>query len=368
MAAAAGAPLYPELEPYDDGMLDVGDGQRIHWEASGNPHGKPAVDFHGGPGGAAHPVSRRFFDPDRYRIILFDQRGSGRSTPYVADPETDLAANTTWHLLRDIELLRAHLDIDRWLVFGGSWGSTLALLYAEQFPERVTELVLAAVTNTTRREIDWMYRGGVAPLLPAEWHRFRSAVPEADRDGDMLEVYHRLLGDRDPQVRRRAADEWCRWELAYVASGPEDDPFTGRFADPRYRLAFARTVTHYFLHDAWLEDRQLLRDADRLADNPGSWSTGDGTSAARSRRRGRWRGRGLDRSSWWSTRLGTATGTTRWLGRWWRRPTGSPARADRRRPPLPTADAGAGGLSRRPRRRSRPPATGAILVAGPPRA
>ena len=261
--------LYPEIEPYENGMLDVGDGDRIYWELCGNPEGKPAVVFHGGPGSGCSPGSRRPFDPDAYRIVVFDQRGSGRSMPHAADHDTDLAANTTWHLLADIERLREHLGIDRWLVFGGSWGATLGILYAERFPERVSELVLAAVTNTSRWELEWMYRGGVAPLFPEEWERFRLGVPESDRDGDLLAAYRRLLDDPDPDVRRRAADEWCRWELSYIAPAPEEDPFIGRFADPRYRMCFARVVTHYFHHDAWLEPDQLLRDARLLADIPG---------------------------------------------------------------------------------------------------
>jgi proline iminopeptidase len=200
--------LYPEIEPYEHGTLDVGDGNLIYWEQCGRPDGKPAVVFHGGPGAGCTPGSRRLFDPDAYRIVLFDQRGSGRSTPHAADFDTDLSTNTTWHLLADIERLRDHLDIERWLFFGGSWGATLAILYAEQHPDRVTELVLAAVTNTNRRELDWMYRGCVAPVFPEEWERFRQVVPEADRDGDLLESYYRLLDDPDPEVRRRAADEW----------------------------------------------------------------------------------------------------------------------------------------------------------------
>ena len=261
--------LYPEIEPYEHGMLDVGDGNAVYWELCGNPDGAPAVVLHGGPGAGTHPILRRFFDPGAYRIVLFDQRGSGRSTPHAADPATDLSANTTPHLLADIERLRDHLSVDRWLVFGESWGAALALLSAETHPERVAALVVSGVTTGRRREIDWMCRGGVAPLLPGEWERFLAAVPEDDRAGDPVAAYHRLLNDPDPEVRQRAADEWCRWELSYIADEPEEDPFIGRFADPRFRLGFARLVTHYFLHDAWLEEGQLLRDAHRLAGIPG---------------------------------------------------------------------------------------------------
>ena len=260
--------LYPETEPYEHGMLDVGDGNLVYWEACGNPRGKPAVVFHGGPGSGCSPMQRRFFDPGAYRIVLFDQRGSGRSTPHASDPYTDLASNTTWHLLADIELLRAHLNIDRWLVFGGSWGATLAILYAETHPDRVTELIMGGVTTTRRQELDWLYRGGVAPLLPEQWGRFRAGVPAAERDGDLIEAYHRLLHDPDPAVRGRAAEAWCTWESASVRSRP-GPALSARFTDPAYAMAFARIVTHYFRHDAWLEEGRLLRDAGALAGTPG---------------------------------------------------------------------------------------------------
>lgn len=201
--------------------------------------------------------------------MVFDQRGSGRSTPHAADPDTDLSTNTTWHLLGDIELLREQLGIDRWLVLGSSWGATLAIMYGEQLPERVSEIVLGAVTNTRRLELDWMYRGGVAPLLPAQWERFRQGVPRTARNSDLLEAYYRLLNGPDLDVRRRAADDWCRWELSYISSDPEEEPFTGRFADPRYRMGFARLVTHYFRHGAWIRDGSLLANAYRLAQIPG---------------------------------------------------------------------------------------------------
>jgi proline iminopeptidase len=262
------ARLYPQLEPYDRGMLDVGDGHQVYWETCGNPRGKPAVVFHGGPGSGCTPYHRRLFDPAIYRIVLFDQRGCGRSTRHASGPVDGLGTNTTWHLLADIELLRVHLGIDRWLVFGGSWGATLAILFAETHPERVTELILGGVTTTRRREVDWLYRGGVAPLLPGQWARFRAAIPLADQDEDPIEAYAQLLHDADPAVCDRAAEEWCRWETATISSRP-GPALSGRFTDPRYALAFARIVTHYFSHDAWLEDGRLLRDTGVLADIPG---------------------------------------------------------------------------------------------------
>jgi proline iminopeptidase len=199
--------LYPPIEPYDQGMLDVGDGNLVYWETCGNPDGKPALTVHGGPGSGCSTGMRRV-DPDRYRAVLFDQRGCGRSTPHASDPATDMSANTTEHLLSDMELLREHLGIDRWLLSGGSWGSTLALAYAERHPHRVSEIVLSAVTTTRRSEIDWLYRG-VARFFPEEWERFRAGVPEADRD--LVAAYARLMEDPDPLVRAQAANAWCAW-------------------------------------------------------------------------------------------------------------------------------------------------------------
>jgi proline iminopeptidase len=260
--------LYPEIEPYERGMLDVGDGNLVYWEACGNPRGKPAVVLHGGPGSGCSPAQRRFFDPAAYRVVLFDQRGSGRSTPHAGALAADLASNTTWHLLADIERLRAHLGIDRWLVFGGSWGATLAILYAERHPDRVSGLVMGGVTMTRRQELDWLYRGGVARFLPEQWARFRAGVPAAERDGDLIEAYHRLLHDPDPAVRQAAAAAWCAWDSAAM-SLPSRPALAGRFADPAYAMAFARVVTHYFRHGAWLEEDQLLREAGTLAGIPG---------------------------------------------------------------------------------------------------
>ena len=258
---------YPSIEPHEHGMLDAGDGQRLYWEVCGNPAGKPAVVLHGGPGSGCSPEMRSLFDPARYRIVLFDQRGAGRSRPHASDPAADLAVNTTHHLVADIERLREHLAVTRWLVYGRSWGSTLALAYAERFPHRVSEVVLAAVGMTRRAEVQWLCRG-VGAFFPAAWEAFRSALPAADRDGDLAAAYARLLADPDPGVHHRAARAWCDWEEAIVSaeSGGRPNP---RYDDPRFRLGFARVVTHYFSHAAWLADDELLAGAGRLAGIPG---------------------------------------------------------------------------------------------------
>ncbi|MGH2703203.1 MAG: prolyl aminopeptidase [Actinomycetota bacterium] len=262
------AGLYPEIEPHEHGMLELTDGNRVYWEICGHPLGKPAVVLHGGPGSGASPWYRRLFDPGAYRIVLFDQRGCGRSTPHASAPDTDLASNNTANLIADIELLREHLRVDHWLVFGGSWGSALALAYAESHPGRVAQLVLWGVTAGLRREFDWLFRGGAAIFFPEQWARLRDALPVADRDGDVVEAYHRLLHDPDPAVRKRAAFEWCMWESATPA-WPPTPGLADRFNDPEFAMAFARLVTHYVLHNAWLEDGSLLRDADALAEIPG---------------------------------------------------------------------------------------------------
>jgi proline iminopeptidase len=259
--------LYPPVEPYEHGMLDVGDGNLVYWEACGNPEGKPAVVMHGGPGSGAGSFWRRLFDPEAYRIVLFDQRGCGRSLPDAADPGTSLAANTTAHLIADTERLREHLGVERWLVIGGSWGVTLGLAYAEAHPDRVSELVLFSVTNTTRREVTWVTRD-MGRIFPEEWARFRDAVPEAERDGSLVDAYARMLEDPDPSVRETAAREWCRWEDVHVSTAPGHEP-DPRFDDPRFRMRFARLVTHYWRHAGFVEDGALLRDAANLAGIPG---------------------------------------------------------------------------------------------------
>jgi proline iminopeptidase len=260
--------LYPELEPYDHGMLDVGEGNLVYWETCGNPEGKPAVVLHGGPGSGSVAWHRRLFDPGGYRIVLFDQRNCGRSTPHAGRPDTDLASNTTANLIADIERLREHLDVDRWLVLGGSWGSTLALAYAEAHSDRVSEIVLFGVTTGRHSEFDWTFRGGLARFFPQEWDALVAALPPAARNGDVVEAYHELLNDSDPAVRRRAIAAWCLWESATPAWPPTGE-LSERFKDPDYALAFARIVTHYVRNNAWLEDGALLRGAGALASIPG---------------------------------------------------------------------------------------------------
>jgi proline iminopeptidase len=250
------------VEPYETGQLGVGDGQSLYWEACGNPVGVPAVVLHGGPGSGSTPSDRRLFDPVVYQIILFDQRGCGRSRPRV-DATTDLSANTTEHLIADIERLRQLRGIERWLVRGTSWGVTLALAYAERHPERVIAMVLASVTMTRPSDIRWLYHE-VGRYFPEEWQRFRSGIPEHVRDGDLVAAYHRLL-DEQPDIprRERAALNWCQWEDA-VSPLPGGVANT-RYDDPAFRMTFARIVVHYFHHRAWLAEDQLLRDAHRLA-------------------------------------------------------------------------------------------------------
>ena len=253
-------------------MLDVGAGHRIAWSIAGNPKEKPAVVLHGGPGSGTSPSFRRWFDPARYRVVLFDQRSCGKSTPHASDPTIDLSANTTAQLIEDIERLRELLHIDRWLVWGGSWGSTLGLAYAEAHPERVTEMILVSVVTTTHREVDWVTRA-MGRVFPREWEAFRDVVPEAERSGNLATAYSRMLHDPDPEVRARAALGWCTWEDTHVATFPgyeHDD----RYDDPGFRLCFARLVTHYWANAAFLEDGQLLRDATRLAGIPGVLITG----------------------------------------------------------------------------------------------
>lgn len=258
---------FPEIEPYEHGVLDVGDGQHVYWEVCGSPGGKPAVVLHGGPGSGCTPGLRRYFDPDAYRIVQFDQRGAGRSTPRVSD-STDLSTNTTHHLVADIEQLREHLGIDRWLVWGGSWGVTLGLAYAQRHPARVSEMVLASVTMTRPEDIHWLYHE-TGRYFPEQWERFRASVPDAERDGDLVGAYFRLLNEHpDVAVREKAAQDWCDWEDA-VQSLEEGWTPNPRYADPAFRMTFARLVTHYFHHRAWLADGQLLRDAHRLAGIPG---------------------------------------------------------------------------------------------------
>ncbi|WP_051017494.1 prolyl aminopeptidase [Rhodococcus sp. R1101] len=248
-------------------MLDVGDGQQLYWEVSGNPQGKPVVFLHGGPGGGTAPLHRRFFDPAAYRIVLFDQRGCGRSRPHVADG-ADLSVNTTDHLAADIERLRAFLEVDRWMVFGGSWGSTLALAYAQRYPERVTELVLRGIFLLRRSEIDWYYNGGAGRLFPEAWEGFCAPFAGAGAGEHPVDVYHRLLHSTDPDVALNAAIAWSTWEGATSSLLPNPDR-VAETAEPRFALAFARIENHYFHHRGFFDEGALLRDAHLLRDIPG---------------------------------------------------------------------------------------------------
>ena len=255
--------FYPEIEAYDSGHLDVGDGHTIYWERSGTQGAKPAVFLHGGPGGGFSPSHRRLFDPKLYDVILFDQRGCGKSTPHAS-----LEANTTWHLVADIERLREMTGVDQWQVFGGSWGSTLALAYAETHPERVSELVLRGIYLLTRAEMDWYYQFGVSELFPDKWERFLAPIPEAER-GDMMAAYRRRLTSDDRAVQIEAALAWSQWEGQTITLLPE--PSTSDvFGEDEFALAFARIENHYFTHKGWLDENQLLRDASRLKDIPGT--------------------------------------------------------------------------------------------------
>jgi len=259
---------FPTRVPYESGRLPTGDGHVLYWERHGNPTGRPALALHGGPGSGADVWMTRLFAPAVYQLVLLDQRGAGRSTPHASDRGADLTTNTTWHLVVDIERLREHLGIGSWLVYGSSWGSTLALAYAQSHPGRVTQLVLAPVTLTRRADVEWLTRD-VRMLLPREWEAFRGHLPAPDRDGDLAAGYARLLASPDPAVVDAAARAWCAWEDALIAheTGGARSP---RYDDPRFRVGFARLVTHYFSHSAWLEDDQLLAGAaEHLAAIPG---------------------------------------------------------------------------------------------------
>jgi len=253
---------YPPIEPYDSGTLRVSAIHEIAYEQSGNPEGKPVVFLHGGPGGATSPEMRRFFHPARYRVVLFDQRGCGKSTPTAS-----LEENTTWDLVADIEKLRERLGIERWQVFGGSWGSTLALAYAQKHPGRVTELVLRGIFLLRRSELEWFYQRGASAIYPDAWERYRDHIPEAER-GDMIAAYHRRLTHADREVRLAAATVWAGWEGATSKLVP-DPALQGHYEEDEFALAFSRIEAHYFVNGGFLErEDQLLRDAPRIRHIP----------------------------------------------------------------------------------------------------
>ncbi|MBN8241813.1 prolyl aminopeptidase [Nitratireductor aquimarinus] len=254
--------LYPEIEPFDSGMLDVGDGHMIYWERVGTRGAKPAVFLHGGPGGGCGPTHRRAFDPEKYDVMLFDQRGCGRSLPHA-----ELEANTTWHLVSDIERLRAMMGVEKWQVFGGSWGSTLALAYAETHPERVSELIVRGVYTLTRAELEWYYQFGVSQMFPEKWERFLAPIPQAER-GDLMAAYRKRLVSEDRAVQLEAAKAWSLWEGETITLLP-DPSLTEQHGDDDFAIAFARIENHFFVHGGWFEEGQLLRDAHKLVGIPG---------------------------------------------------------------------------------------------------
>ena len=254
--------LYPPLEPFRTGRFDTGDGHQIYWELCGNPDGRPAVFLHGGPGSGCSPDHRRLFDPTKYCVLLFDQRGCGRSLPFAS-----LENNTTWHLIADMERLRQMLGVDRWLVFGGSWGSTLALAYAQRHTDRVSALVVRGIFTLRREEVQWYYQDGASQLFPDLWEDFLAPIPPAERH-DLVAAYHRRLTGSDPVAQLACARAWSLWEGQTIRLLP-DAANAAKHAQDAFALAFARIENHYFTHGGWLEEGQLLRDTHRLADVPG---------------------------------------------------------------------------------------------------
>jgi proline iminopeptidase len=260
--------LYPPTSPYDSGFIETGDGNRVYYEQLGNPDGKPALNVHGGPGAGAPRRPTRAWDPERYRVIRFDQRNCGRSTPHGSDPAADMSANTTQHLIDDMERLREQLGIDKWLLNGASWGSTLILAYAQQHPERVSEIVLVSSMIADRSTIDWLYRG-VGRFQPEAWDRFRDGVPESERNGDLPAAYARLMQNPDRAVRAKAAADWLAWEDAVISAEPNGTPGMYSDGEANEHIAFVRICAHFFSNNAWLDEGQLLRDAHKLAGIPG---------------------------------------------------------------------------------------------------
>jgi proline iminopeptidase len=256
--------LYPPIEPYKSGHLDVGDGHSLYWELCGNPEGKPVVFLHGGPGGASSPDHRRQFDPDKYKILVFDQRGCGKSTPFAS-----LDNNTTWDLVEDIEKLRTQVaGVDKWQVFGGSWGSTLSIAYAETHPERVTELVLRGIFLFQQYELDWLYaEGGASSLYPDKWDEFVAPIPEAER-GDLLQAYRKRLTSENMDEQVAAAKAFAAWEGNVVTLLPSPDVME-EFTDPKKAVAIARIENHYMVNKGWLGETQLLDGAGKLKGIPG---------------------------------------------------------------------------------------------------
>ena len=255
--------MYPAIEPYATGMMATGDGHTVYWERVGTPGAKPAVFLHGGPGGGCTADHRRLFDPALYDVLLFDQRGCGRSLPHAS-----LDNNTTWDLVADIERLRDMCGVDQWQVFGGSWGSTLALAYSETYPERVSELIVRGVYTLTRAELDWYYQYGVSEMFPDRWELFTAPIPEAER-GNLMAAYHKRLTGGDETEKLACAKAWSQWEASTITL-EHDHALVDSFGGDHFALAFARIENHFFTHAGWLEEGQLLRDAHKLAGIPGA--------------------------------------------------------------------------------------------------
>ena len=269
---------YPDIEPYDTGLLDTGDGNKVYWETCGNPDGVPVLIVHGGPGSGCTVGNRRAFDPLRFRIILFDQRNCGRSLPHASDPAADMSLNTTEHLLHDMEQLREHLRVDKWMLRGGSWGVTLSLAYAERHPDRVSAMLLLSVTSTRRQEIEWLYRG-VGRFFPEAWTRFcdfpglndtyRLPTDSTPSITGLLAAYAQLMESPDAAIRARAAAEWVAWEDAVISQENNGSPGSYSNRPGNAQLALVRICAHYFSHDAFLDDGVLIREAGKLAGIPG---------------------------------------------------------------------------------------------------
>ncbi|HUZ54646.1 MAG TPA: prolyl aminopeptidase [Streptosporangiaceae bacterium] len=268
---------YPPIEPHETGMLDTGDGNLVYWETCGNPNGMPVLIVHGGPGSGCSAGVRKSFNPERHRIILFDQRNCGRSTPHASDPAADMSLNTTEHLIRDMEQLREHLGVEKWLLRGGSWGVTLSLAYAERHPKRVCGMIMVSVTSTRRSELDWLYRGA-GRIFPEAWARFRDYVAAEDyrlpTDTEppiegLLTAYSRLMENPDPGTRAGAATEWLAWEDAVISMESNGTPGQYGNRPDDAKLAFVRICAHYFANDGFLEDGVLIREAGKLAGIPG---------------------------------------------------------------------------------------------------
>lgn len=255
--------LYPPIEPYATKMLPVGSGHTLYVEECGNPNGQPVVFLHGGPGGGCSPEDRQFFDPQHYRIILFDQRGAGRSTPHAS-----LVDNTTWYLVEDIETIRKAMGVESWLVFGGSWGSTLALAYAQKHTERVTGLILRGIFTLRRRELEWFYQEGASRLFPDLWEKYLAPIPVNERH-DLISAYYRRLTSDDAEQQVPAARAWAVWEGS-LSKLQRDPGMVDKYGGDMFSLAFSRIECHYFVHGGWLEaDDQLIRDAKMLKHVPG---------------------------------------------------------------------------------------------------